>query len=178
MIFIIVHIVGNYDFLCIVLRPGPVDIKVRFFRLLSLYPMAAEPPTRLDEYCRVTGITFFDCQLPCLFCKFNLTLQDLANFYTKELCLVWRNNQCFASCAKCLRLCAKFENENYVRCTVKACNLESLLRVPLSNILVRCLYCFKKLDFAEKLDCCNADLPFYLVRHHWRNCCRLCRTES
>lgn len=148
------------------------------FRQLSLYSMAAERPTRLDEYCRQLGVTLFNVQIPCLFCKFTLTLQDLASFYTKELSLVWRDSFCYACCAPCLRLCARFEKENYVRCIVKASYLESLVKLPLSEILVRCLYCFKKLDLAEKFDCCISDLPFHLVRHHWRNRCRLCKIES
>lgn len=139
--------------------------------------MAAETPTRLDEYCKVFNKSFFELQLPCLFCKFYLTLQDLAGFFHKELCLVWRDEICYACCSPCLRLCAKYELENYSRCIVEGHCIENLLNVPLSNILVRCIFCLKKLDYAEKIDCCIKNLSFYLVRHHWRNCCRFCKRE-
>lgn len=140
--------------------------------------MADATPTRLDEYCKTYGITFFDLQIPCLFCRFKLQLQDLADFYCKDLSLVWRDSVCFACCCKCLRLCAKFEKENYSRCVVKGCNLEGLVQKPLTEILVRCLFCFRKLDYSEKIDCCIKELPFCLIRHHWRNICRFCRREQ
>lgn len=140
--------------------------------------MAAETPTRLDEYCKLFKKSFFELKLPCLFCKFDLSLQDIAGFYHKELSLVWRDTSCYACCSPCLRLCAKYEKENYTRCIVKGHCIETLLNVPLSNILVRCTYCFKKLDYAEKIDCCINNSPFYLVRHHWRNYCRFCKRET
>lgn len=137
--------------------------------------MADDNPIRLDEYCKRLGVSFFDVTLPCLFCKFTLTVQDLASFYSKDLCLVWRGKNCFACCTPCLKLCAKYEQENYSRCIVSGYCIEGLLNISLCNLLVRCLYCFKKLDYAEKIDCCVGDLPFCLIRHHWRNCCRLCK---
>ncbi|ATQ38518.1 E6 [Gammapapillomavirus 22] len=140
--------------------------------------MAGVSPTSLDEYCKKFEISFFDVKLPCLFCNFPLTLQDLASFATKLLSLVYRGDKCFACCTLCLKLSAKYERENYLQCVVEGRMLENLLNIPLSQILVRCLYCYKKLDFIEKVDCCIGDLPFCLVRCHWRNTCRFCRNEK
>ena len=75
--------------------------------------MAGVSPTSLDEYCKKYKTSFFDLKLCCLFCKHELTLQDLAGFASKVLSLVWRGDDCFACCALCLRLSAKFERENY-----------------------------------------------------------------
>lgn len=140
--------------------------------------MAGVSPTSIDEYCKKLDVSFFDVKIPCLFCNFDLSLLDLAGFVNKVLSLVWRNNKCFACCTLCLRLAAKYERENYMRCIVTGRALEHLVKEPLSQIIVRCLYCYRKLDYIEKLDCCFADLPFYLVRYYWRNCCRNCRFEN
>ncbi|ATQ38476.1 E6 [Gammapapillomavirus 22] len=140
--------------------------------------MAGVHPTSLDEYCKTFEISFFELKLSCLFCKHELSLQDLAGFATKILSLVWREDKCFGCCSMCLRLSAKFEREKYTQCEVQGYMLENLLNVPLSDVLVRCLYCFRRLDYIEKVDCCAANLPFSLIRSHWRNCCRLCRVED
>lgn len=138
--------------------------------------MAALHPTRLDEYCTANGITFFDLQIPCIFCKFLVTLQGLADFFTKELSLVWKDNDCYACCPPCLRLTAKYEQENYFQCAVKCCMLETLVNQPLSELLVRCIVCFKKLDYSEKIYCCLQNWDFYLIRCRWKNYCRFCRS--
>nr|AYA93436.1 MAG: E6 protein [Human papillomavirus] len=137
--------------------------------------MAAFRPTRLDEYCKEKKLSFFSLEIPCVFCKFNLPLQGLADFHTKDLCLVWKKDKCYACCAPCLRLTAKYELENYFQCSVKGCMLESLLNVPLCELTVRCLLCYKKLSYEEKIYCCLQDLDFCLVRCHWKNFCRFCR---
>lgn len=178
MEFISPIIVGNYDFLGIVFQPAPVTIKDMFCKALSLFSMAGLSPTSVDEYCKTFDVSFFNVKIPCLFCNFDLSLVDLAGFVNKVLSLVWRGNKCFACCIKCLKLSAKFERENFMRCTVSGEALEYLLKEPLSQIIIRCLYCYKRLDFIEKIDCCYAELPFCLIRCHWRNCCRHCRFEN
>lgn len=140
--------------------------------------MAGVSPTSLDEYCKLFNVSFFDVKLPCLFCNHELSLQDLSGFVVKFLSLVWRGPKCYACCALCLRLSAKYERDNFTQCAVQGHMLERLLNVPLCNVFVRCLYCFQRLDYAEKVDCCAANLPFTLVRSHWKNCCRHCRFED
>nr|AYD41502.1 MAG: E6 protein [Human papillomavirus] len=138
--------------------------------------MAALHPTRLDEYCKLNDVSFFNLEIPCVFCNFNLTLQGLADFHQKDLCLIWKHNKCFACCPPCLRLTAKYEFENYFQCAVKCCMLESLVKIPLSELTVRCLFCFKKLSYEEKIYCCLQNLDFCLIRCHWKNLCRFCRS--
>lgn len=140
--------------------------------------MAELYPTSLDEYCKTFKISFFDLSIPCVFCNCTLTLQDLASFVTKCLNLIWKSNCCYASCAVCLRVSARYERERYTQCIVKGHMLETLTTTPLCELIVRCKYCYRKLDYAEKIDCCVGDLPFCLVRSQWRNCCRNCRYEN
>lgn len=136
--------------------------------------MADSLPTSLDEYCRVFHISFFDVKLQCVFCKHFINLQELADFYSKHLSLIWKGCLCFGSCNACLRLIAKFELENHFQCSVRGIFLEDLVNKKLKNIIVRCMVCYKLLDYMEKFDCCCRNLDFVLVRGHWRNICRLC----
>lgn len=140
--------------------------------------MAALHPSKLDEYCLQKGISFFDLQIPCIFCKFPVSLQGLADFHYKDLCLVWKGDICYACCPPCLKLSANFEKENYCQCCVKWYMLESLVNTPLSEIIVRCIDCFKKLDYSEKIYCCQQNFDFFLVRCHWKNYCRICRYKK
>lgn len=144
-----------------------------FCLLFSL--MAALHPTRLDEYCKLYNLSFFDLDIKCIFCKFKVSLQHLADFYCKDLSLVWKNNECFACCSPCLRLTARHEKENYFQCSVKGCMIESFLNTPLSKIVVRCIECYKKLDYMEKIQCCVQETDFCLIRCHWKNYCRFCK---
>lgn len=136
--------------------------------------MALEPPKRLDAYCAETGISFFELQLQCAFCYFKLTLQELAEFYDKNLFLLYRNGCPYAACRNCLLLSAKTEFEKHCRCSFAADNIADILGQPLSEILIRCQLCYKQLDLAEKVDLGAACERVYLVRHHLRGLCRNC----
>lgn len=140
--------------------------------------MAAYYPTCLDEYCAVFGVSFFNLELKCVFCKHFVSLQALADFFVKCLSLVWKDGICYACCQECLKLIAKYEKEHFARCTVRGDILSDIVKQPLSEVVVRCLICYKRLDCAEKVDCCNADIPFVLVRSQWRSHCRFCRPKS
>lgn len=139
--------------------------------------MASELPRRLDDFCERSGQSFFTLQLQCAFCKFGLTLQELAEFHEKCLCLLYRNGIPYGACRGCLRLSAKLEYEMYCRCTVAAVQLSDILGQPLQTIAVRCVECYKLLDLAEKVDLCAGSEKCYLVRSLWRGRCRLCRKK-
>ena len=136
--------------------------------------MAELFPIRLDNYCRTFHISFFDLKLQCLFCKSYLSVLDLAGFYHKDLCLVWRQRICYACCCPCLRLLAKYERENYCICECSGTTLECLVNKSLQDIIIRCVYCLQKLDYAEKVFCDRNCIRFSLVRGHWRGYCRKC----
>lgn len=139
--------------------------------------MAGDRPTRLDEFCNQYGLTFFELKIPCTFCKFVLELQELADFYTKGLSLIWKGPECFAACRRCILLSAKYELDHFCRCRVRAENLPDLLGVCIRNLTIRCKVCYKKLDYAEKVDLLAADESYVLVRHYWRGICRNCRKK-
>lgn len=128
----------------------------------------------LVDYCKQENISFFDLQLHCLFCKFAVSLPDLASFYCKKLTLVYRDNSAFAACSKCLKLSALFENERYYTCSIKAWLLSDLIGKPLSEIAIRCENCMSLLDYIEKCDCIYQGGYFHLIRGNWRGCCRNC----
>lgn len=136
--------------------------------------MALLQPTNLDDYCKAHNISFFQLSLPCVFCKYNIDYVGLAQFHFKGLCLTYKDDVCYACCPKCLQLTASYELRHYYRCHVPAEYIEFVCQKPLKELTVRCLKCFKLLDNIEKFDCVTASLPFVLVRHHWRNYCRIC----
>lgn len=136
--------------------------------------MDPQRPRRLDVYCQQFGTSFFDVRLPCLFCKFELDLQELADFHQKALCLIWKGDKCYAACRRCLRLSALHERENCCRCSVPPDAIEHVTGKSLKDLVLRCYLCYKQLDYAEKIDCVAADVDILLIRHHWRALCRNC----
>ena len=136
--------------------------------------MAEYFPRSLDEYCRFYQIDFFDLRLPCIFCKFYTSLQDLGNFYIKRLSIVWRGNRPFACCMRCIRHSAVYEREQYCQCFVNCAFLDAVVGKPLHEIVIRCISCYALLDYAEKIDAFNAERAVFLVRGHWRTECREC----
>lgn len=139
--------------------------------------MAEEPPKRLDELCKRTGISFFDLNINCAFCNFALTLQELADYHVKCLSLLYRGDIPYAACRRCLLLSAKLEYEQFCRCKVPAEILSDILRMPLTSVNIRCKLCYKLLDCPEKFDLCAANEDVYLVRNLWRGNCRDCRKK-
>lgn len=131
-------------------------------------------PTSLDEYCTRFNIALSDLRLRCVFCNYYLSPQQLFSFYQKHLCLIWKNFNCFACCLPCIRLAARFEQENYTQCAVDCGSLETFLGVSINIVKIRCLFCLRLLTVLEKRDCISKKEQFYLVRGRWRGCCREC----
>lgn len=136
--------------------------------------MAEDLPTDLRSYCSTFGIEFFDVQLRCIFCKCFIDLVDLAKFYKKSLCLVWRDCVAYAGCSKCLCLSARHEAEKHFQCAAKVEDLHNLLNRPLCDICVRCYYCLGLLDLQEKCDLVARGKQACLIRGYWRAPCRNC----
>lgn len=105
-------------------------------------------------------------------------LQDLAAFYVKRLSLIWKEQTCYSCCAKCLKLTALYEFQQYCQCTVPCTVLPDLLNKPLKEITIRCKDCYNLLTFVEKLDCTLHEDVFYFVRGHWRGICRFCTIKQ
>nr|AEX31164.1 E6 protein [Human papillomavirus] len=131
-------------------------------------------PGQLDVYCQQYGISFFDLRIPCIFCRHLCSLMDLAAFYHKCLCLVWKNKVCYACCSACLTLSAKYELENFYQCSISSDCFEDIVRKPLKDVVIRCLKCLARLDFMEKLAHLRNCRPVHLIRGHWRADCRNC----
>lgn len=140
----------------------------------TAFHMAADLPTDLRAYCQRFGIDFFGLGLRCIFCKCVLDIVELAKFYKKGLCLVWRCNTAYAGCSKCLCLSARFEAEKHFQCSAKVEGLPHLLNRPLAEICLRCYYCLGLLDLQEKCDLVARGKPACLVRGYWRAPCREC----
>nr|AYA94944.1 MAG: E6 protein [Human papillomavirus] len=132
-------------------------------------------PLRLDEFCTKYGVSFFDLRLQCVFCKHWITTIDLAAFHCKSLCLIWKANVCYACCSSCLRLSAYYETQRFYQCSVSSEFIEDLVKKPLGDIIIRCLYCLTKLDLLEKLEHKYCGFSFHLVRAYWRGVCRNCK---
>lgn len=141
-------------------------------------PMAALFPVRLDEYCKTFNICFLDLRLRCVFCSHYIDIRELADFYQKQLSLIWRNFQCFACCEQCIFLSARYERDNYFQCTVKPEDLALLVEKPLSEVIIRCYICLDLLDAAEKQDHLARSKRFILIRGHWRGYCRRCMQKE
>lgn len=136
--------------------------------------METTEPTRLDEYCQVFGVSFFNLRLPCIFCKFLCTVEDLAAFFKKKLSLVYRNRVPFACCLKCLKHTARYERQKFSLCSVKPFVIDALTGKSFFELPVRCLLCLSLLDEIEKKECCLREEDIILVRGHWRCFCRDC----
>nr|AXU25210.1 E6 protein [Human papillomavirus] len=131
-------------------------------------------PRSLDDYCKTYQIDFFTLRLPCIFCGFYASIQDLASFYSKRLSIVWRHNRPFVSCMKCVRHSAIVERQKFCQCCVKCTDLDAVVGRSLRDIVIRCISCYGLLDYAEKIDACVSERLVYLVRGHWRTECREC----
>lgn len=142
--------------------------------LLFLFLMAEQRPTQLDAFCKQLNISFFDLNLKCIFCRFTVGLDELADFYCKKLSLIWKDCECYACCKRCILLSARYELENYTSCAVDIACLSQFVHTPLKDIIVRCVVCYKKLDTIEKIDCKARGEKALLVRGHWRAKCRNC----
>lgn len=131
-------------------------------------------PTNLEDYCSTFQISFFQLKLKCVFCKCYLTLSDLAAFHEKVLSLVWKSQICYACCRKCLYVSAKYEVEQFFQCACEVEKLTLLLGQPLSEISIRCYFCYCLLDLATKHDLIARKKQACLVRGRWRAPCRDC----
>lgn len=135
-------------------------------------------PVKLDDFCVRYGISLFNVQLRCVFCRHWVNFVELADFHHKHLCLTWKENVCYAACCSCLRLCAKCETERFYQCNLASEFIEDILHKPLSDIVIRCLHCLKKLDLIEKLEHKILKSSFHLVRGYWRGECRNCKSKE
>lgn len=154
--------------------PSLVLIKSSDSAVLPFFSMAELQPTNLEDYCKFHNCSFFALSFPCVFCKHKVDYLGLAEFHHKTLNLLYKDNVPYVCCSPCLKLTAKYELQQYYRCSVDAACIEFLCKQPLKDIIVRCLLCYRLLDYLEKYDCVVCDFPFVLVRHHWRNYCRFC----
>ncbi|AWK28209.1 E6 protein [Human papillomavirus type 221] len=131
-------------------------------------------PETLSAYCQLLGLQLSDVRLPCNFCKFYLTEQDLAAFHLKQFKLIWKGPWCYACCRSCARLTAAYELRKFYQCTCNCNAVEGLAKTTLDCIPVRCLQCLALLSFAEKLEHLAIGQDFYLVRSTWKGYCRNC----
>lgn len=131
-------------------------------------------PSRVDEYCKYFNISFLDLRLRCIFCNHYLGVRELAEFYEKQLSLVWRKFECFACCEQCVCLSAKFERENFFQCAIKPDTIVDLAKQSLQDVTVRCIMCMTLLDVPEKFDHLCRNRSFMLVRSHFKGYCRRC----
>lgn len=135
-------------------------------------------PLRLQDFCTKNGLSFFDVRLQCVFCEHWVSTVDLAAFHCKSLSLIWKANVCYACCSACLRLSALYESQRYYQCSVQSAFIEDIVRKPLNDIIIRCLYCLTKLDLLEKIEHKYSGEPFHLVRSFWRGYCRNCKFKG
>ena len=132
-------------------------------------------PQTIADLARVLGIPLEDALVPCNFCKKFLTYLEAVEFDVKQLCLIWKEDLVFGCCRCCCVASATFEFDNYLNDSVVGWAIEDKEKKPLSEIIVRCRHCMKKLDQIEKLDICGRSLLFYKVRRGWKGLCRQCK---
>ncbi|AXN57294.1 E6 [Macaca mulatta papillomavirus 4] len=136
--------------------------------------MDSPRPLTIPDYCSAFGFAISEVKIPCLFCNYYMSLQDVGNFDLKGLQLVWKTDYCYGVCTPCLRATAKYEEENYHQCSVGPLWVETLAEKSLLSLCIRCLLCLKLLDCAEKYQHIPLREPFHLVRGQWRGYCRWC----
>lgn len=168
-------IVGN-NHRCYEKKTGRGTYKYHKFASETVLLMEANLPRSLNEYCDYFKINFFDLRLRCIFCLFYTSLTDLADFHTKKLSIVYRNNLPFVCCIKCARHSARIDREKYTLCSVNCSILDAVVGKPLKEIIIRCCTCFALLDDAEKADACAREQAVLLIRGNWRTECRNCKS--
>ncbi|AEM24621.1 transforming protein [Human papillomavirus 139] len=125
--------------------------------------------------CVLNGCSLETLCVPCLFCRSNLSFQDIVSFIIKRLRVVLRDNTFFAACSACLRLSAAYEQEHYSQCVATSDFVKYVCDGNVAKLNVRCTFCMKKLDSIEILDTFASGTEFTLVRGIWRAACRLCK---
>ncbi|AGC93435.1 E6 [Human papillomavirus 180] len=131
-------------------------------------------PLTIADYCKAFGFSLDEVRIPCNFCRFYLTVQDIAAFDLKKFRLLWKGPFCSACCRSCMRITAAFEVRKHYQCSCSCFYLEDLLGKSLRLIPIRCLLCLALLDLAEKLEHLIVKEDFVLVRSNWRGYCRNC----
>lgn len=137
--------------------------------------MAERRPTRLDDFCTARGLSFFELELPCVFCKRQVSLTDLAAFHEKNLSVIWRNDRPHAACSKCLYDLATVERERYTESVCNARLYVVVVRKPLDECLLRCYVCLRRLDAVDKNELITQNWFVCRIRGQWRSACRYCR---
>ena len=151
------------------INTGKNVFSVRFFQMASLlYPIC------LEEYCSYFNVAFDTLTLPCIFCRGTVWATELEVFQRRRLSLVWRGNNCYAACLRCINRTAAYERFKYFQWSVKAEYIEYFSQTPLDSLIVRCLFCMALLTNEEKVDIIASGSTFQLVRGHWKGVCREC----
>ncbi|AYD74598.1 E6 [Macaca mulatta papillomavirus 5] len=136
-----------------------------------------EPPSTLQYLCNLCNIRLDQLQIPCVFCKLNLSLFDLHHFSVLNLNLLLRDTVFYGCCRKCLHLSAAYEFYKYYQCSADIEYITVLSSETLGRLQIRCETCMKRLTVTEKYDCVSNKDKCHLVRGIWRAPCRLCRKK-
>nr|AYA94278.1 MAG: E6 protein [Human papillomavirus] len=133
-----------------------------------------EKPRTVQELSASLQVPVGDLLLKCKFCERFLCLIELLQFDYKALQLIWIDDFAYGCCSSCAYASAAFELKNYLEKFVIGREIEQETGQGIGFIVIRCVFCLKRLDLLEKLDICCRHQHFYKVRGNWKGVCRHC----
>nr|ALJ32777.1 early protein E6 [Human papillomavirus type 61]ALJ32784.1 early protein E6 [Human papillomavirus type 61] len=132
-------------------------------------------PTNIFLLCKDYEVDFEDLRLTCVFCKNELTTEELLVFALKELCIVWRHNWPFGVCAPCLAREVKVRELRHWDHSCYGPTVEQTTGRSLAELYIRCHACCKPLSIQEKEHQVQAYIHFHYIAGQWTGRCCQCR---
>ncbi|AHZ58193.1 E6 protein [Human papillomavirus type 72b] len=138
-------------------------------------PMGPYKQTNIELLCKDCEVDLEDLRITCIFCKTELTAEEVRAFAKKELRVVWRHNWPFGVCAPCLARETKVRELRYWRNSCYGPTVEQETGIPLAALHIRCHACYTPLSWQEKEYQVQTYIHFHYISGQWMGRCSQCR---
>lgn len=132
-------------------------------------------PQSLTQLAELLGLHVSDIEVNCFYCDRTLTFHEKILFVYSDLNLFWRGHVCYAGCQSCLRAVSRLEFVTFYEKLVSPREAEAELRVPFRELDIRCVKCYRYLNYTEKHDVLTSNENVAIVRGAARALCILCK---
>lgn len=131
-------------------------------------------PKTLVSLCAALEITLDELNLSCIFCKGDLTLDELESFTKRHFRVIWRSGFPYGVCWACTFTKAREQGWRHHTFSAGATTVELDTGIPLGDLHIRCTVCLKPTTYLEKLAVVSRGGRFHKIGHHWRGFCTAC----
>ena len=138
-------------------------------------PMGLHNPTNIWLLCKEIEVDLEYLRITCIFCKNELTTEELLAIAIKELQIVWRDNWPFGVCAPCLARATKVRELRYWTYSGYGPTVEQETGKALAELYIRCHACCKPLSCQEKEYQVQTGIHFHKISGLWTGRCCQCR---